>query len=117
MRTIAMALGLGVLGLVALGLVALGSATLVVLPAQAATAVGQRVTFSGCVIMGSPDTCLMIKSPDGTLYNVNAITPRPRALDRVIRVRGTVTDKASVCNQGIVLDRIRWSRTRQHCPN
>jgi hypothetical protein len=87
------------------------------LPAQAATAAGQRVTFPGCVFTGTPDTCLMIKSPDGTVYNISALNPRPRALDRVIRVRGTVTDKASVCNQGIVLDRIRWSRTRQRCPN
>jgi hypothetical protein len=87
------------------------------LPAQAATAAGQRVTFSGCVFTGTPDTCLMIKSPDGTLYNISALNPRPRALDRIIRVRGTVTDKASVCNQGIVLDRIRWSRTRQRCLN
>ena len=113
MRAIAMALGLVALGLMGLG------ATLgwVPLPAQAATAVGQRVTFLGCVFTATPDTCLMIKSPEGTLYNVNAITPRPRALDRVIRVRATVTDKASACNQAIVLDRIRWSRTRQHCPN
>ena len=90
---------------------------LTALPAQAATAAGQRVTFSGCVFVGTPDTCLVIKSPDGTLYNISALNPRPRALDRVIRVRGTVTDKVSVCNQGIVLDRIRWSRTRQRCPN
>ena len=90
---------------------------LVALPAQAASSAGQRVSFSGCVFTGTPATCLMIKSPDGTLYNVNAINPRPRALDRVIRVRGSVTDKASICNQGVVLDRIRWSRTRQHCSN
>jgi hypothetical protein len=90
---------------------------LLALPAQAATAAGQRVTFSGCAFTGTPDMCLMIKSPDGTLYNISALNPRPRALDRVIRVRGTVTDKVSVCNQGIVLDRIRWSRTRQRCPN
>jgi hypothetical protein len=90
---------------------------LTALPAQAATAAGQRVTFSGCVVTGTPDVCLMIKSPDGTLYNISALNPRPRALDRIIRVRGTVTDKVSVCNQGIVLDRIRWSRTRQRCPN
>jgi len=90
---------------------------LIALPAQAATAAGQRVSFLGCAFTGTPDMCLMIKSPDGTLYNVNTITPRPRALDRVIRVRGTITDKASVCTQAIVLDRIRWSRTRQHCPN
>src|SRR5262245_23489952 len=87
------------------------------LPAQAASAVGQRVTFSGCAFVGTPDTCLMIKSPDGTLYNITALNPRPRALDRVIRVRGTVTDKPSACTQGIALDRIRWSRTRQRCPN
>ena len=90
---------------------------LMALPAQAASAAGQRVTFSGCIFIGTPDTCLMVKSPDGTLYNVTALNPRPRALDRVIRVRGTVTDKVSICTQGIVLDRIRWSRTRQRCPN
>jgi hypothetical protein len=90
---------------------------LTALPAQAATAAGQRVTFFGCAFAGTPDMCLMIKSPDGTLYNISALNPRPRALDRVIRVRGTVTDKVSVCNQGIVLDRIRWSRTRQRCQN
>jgi hypothetical protein len=112
MRAIAMALGL-----VALGSAAGGPAALGVLPVQAAPNIGQRVTFSGCVFTGTPDTCLMIKSPEGTLYNVNAITPRPRALDRVIRVRGTITDKASACSQGIVLDRIRWSRTRQRCAN
>jgi hypothetical protein len=90
---------------------------LTALPVQAATAAGQRVTFSGCAFTGTPDMCLMIRNPDGTLYNISALNPRPRALDRIIRVRGTVTDKASVCNQGIVLDRIRWSRTRQRCPN
>jgi hypothetical protein len=87
------------------------------LPAQAATAAGQRVTFSGCAFTGTPDMCLMIKSPDGSLYNITALNPRPRALDRVIRIRGTVSDKVSACTQGIVLDRIRWSRTRQRCPN
>jgi len=102
------------LGIVTLAIVTLGQ---VALPAQAAPNVGQRVTFSGCAFAGTPATCLMIKSPDGTVYNINALNPRPRALDRVIRVRGSVTDKVSMCNQGIVLDRIRWSRTRQHCPN
>jgi hypothetical protein len=90
---------------------------LMALPAQAASAAGQRVAFSGCVFTGTPDMCLMIKSPDGTLYNISALNPRPRALDRVIRVRGTVTEKVSACPQGIVLDRIRWSRTRQRCPS
>jgi hypothetical protein len=87
------------------------------LPAQAAPKAGQRVTATGCAYAGTPATCLMIKGADGTVYNISALNPRPRALDRVIRVRGTVTDKVSICNQGIVLERIRWSRTRQRCPN
>ena len=87
-----------------------------VLPALAAPKVGQRVTVTGCVYAGTPATCLMIKGVDGTVYNISSLNPRPRALDRVIRVRGTATDKVSICNQGVVLDRIRWSRTRQRCP-
>jgi hypothetical protein len=59
----------------------------------------------------------MIKAPNGTVYNISSVSPRPRLTGRMIRVRGTVTNKLSVCGQGIVLDRIRWTRTRQHCPN
>ena len=29
--------------------------------------------------------------------------------------KATVTDKLSMCNEGIVLDRIRWTRVRQQC--
>jgi len=101
---IAAALGATVVGLLAL-------------PVQAAPNTGQRIAVSGCAFVGTPATCLIIRGPDGTVYNISALNPRPRTLDRVIRVRGTVTDKVSICNQGIVLDRIRWSRTRQRCPN
>lgn len=90
---------------------------LLALPARAAPNVGQRVALSGCAYVGTPATCLMIKGADDTVYNITALNPRPRLLDRMIRVRGTVTDKLSICNQGIVLERIRWSRTRQRCPN
>src|SRR5215510_9084231 len=83
------------------------------LPVAAAPSVGQRVSVSGCAFAGVTASCLMIKSSDGTVYNITSVTPRPRTLERVIRVRGTVSDKASMCNEGIVLDRIRWSRTRQ----
>jgi hypothetical protein len=98
-------------------LMAAGAALVLALPAQAAPSTGQRVTVTGCAFAGVTSTCLMIKGSDGTVYNMTAVNPRPRALDRMIRVRGTVTDKASMCNQGIVLDRIRWSRTRQQCSN
>src|SRR5262245_45354057 len=86
-------------------------------PVAAAPSVGQRVSVSGCAFPGATASCLMIKSSDGTVYNITAVSPRPRTLERIIRVRGTVTDKVSICNEGIVLDRIRWSRTRQQCRN
>jgi hypothetical protein len=103
-----------------LGLTATGAALatlLVLLSAQAAPRGGQRVAVTGCITPGGTPTCLLIKGADGTVYNVTAINPRPRAFDRVIRVRGTVSDKTSTCDQAIVLERIRWSRAGQLCQN
>jgi len=77
----------------------------------------ERVTIAGCPYPGVTANCLMIKAANGPAYNITAISPRPRPSGRVIRVRGTVTDKMSVCGEGVVLDRIRWTRTRQLCPN
>jgi hypothetical protein len=85
-------------------------------PAIAAPKPDQRVTIAGCPYPGVTGACLMMNGPDGTVYNITGINPRPRPMDRMIRLRGVVTDKASMCSQGIVLDRIRWTRTRQKCP-
>jgi len=76
----------------------------------------ERVSIIGCPYPGVTGSCLMIKAANGTVYNISGVSPRPRLSGRMIRVRGTVTDKMSVCGQGIVLDRIRWTRTRQRCP-
>ena len=96
---------------------ALVAAALVPLSAQAASKPEQRVTVTGCPYAGVTANCLMIKDTDGTVYNVTGINPKPRLVDRMIRLRGTITDKLSMCNQGVVLDRIRWTRTRQKCSN
>ena len=77
----------------------------------------ERVTVTGCAYPGVTATCLMIKGATGPVYNISAIAPRPRQSGRAIRVRGSVTDKMSICGEGVVLDRIRWTRTRQQCPN
>ena len=77
----------------------------------------ERISVTGCPYAGVTATCLMIKGPTGTVYNISAIAPRPRPSGRMIRVRGSVTDKMSACGEGVVLDRIRWTRTRQQCPN
>lgn len=81
---------------------------------------GSRRTVSniaGCPYAGATANCLMIKGADGIVYNITGINPRPRAMDRMIRVRGVISDKVSSCNQGVVLDRIRWTRIRQKCAN
>jgi hypothetical protein len=85
--------------------------------ALAAPKSGQRVSIMSCAYAGATANCLMIKDSDGTIYDITALSPRPRLMDRVMRVRGMISDKASMCNQGIVLERIRWSRTRQKCGN
>jgi hypothetical protein len=95
----------------------LGFAVLLPASAQAAPQPGERVTIFACIFAGVTGNCLMIKDRDGTVYNITAVNPKPRRLDRMIRLRGTVTDKASLCGQGVVLERIRWTRTRQPCGN
>jgi len=101
--------------LVAVGM--LGAVALATLAAQAAPKPGERVTVTACPYAGVTASCLMINSSDGTVYNITGAGPKPRLGTRMIRLRGTVSDKMSMCNQGIVLDRIRWTRTRQKCPN
>jgi hypothetical protein len=96
--------------------VVLCAALLTSFAAPAETKRQERVTIAGCPYPGVTANCLMIKAANGPAYNITAIQPRPRASGRVIRVRGTVTDKLSACGEGIVLDRIRWTRTRQLCP-
>jgi hypothetical protein len=86
-------------------------------PASAEPKRGARVSVTGCPFAGVTANCLMIRAPDGTIYNITAASPRPRLSGRMIRLRGTVTDKVSICGQGIVLERIRWTRRRQRCPN
>jgi hypothetical protein len=85
------------------------------LPAAAAPATGHRVNIRGCAYAGVTARCLMIKGDDGTVYDISALALKPRSLTRVLHVRGTVSDKASVCMEGIVLERIRWSRTLRAC--
>ena len=95
----------------------LGAALLTSFAASAEVRRQERVTIAGCPYAGVTANCLMIKAANGPAYNITAIQPRPRSSGRVIRVRGTVTDKMSICGEGVVLDRIRWTRTRQLCPN
>jgi hypothetical protein len=83
--------------------------------AAAAPSVGQRISVMACPYTGVTSPCLMIKGADGTVYNITAAAPKPPLNGRMIRLRGTVTDKLSACAQGTVLERVRWSPVREKC--
>jgi hypothetical protein len=90
---------------------------LIPVAATAAPAAGARISLTACPYAGITAPCLMIKGPDGTVYNLTAAVAKPPFNGRMIRLRATVTDKLSACTQGIVLDRIRWTPVRQKCPS
>jgi len=83
--------------------------------AHAAPKTGEQINVTACAYPGVTGLCLMINGPDGTVYNITGANPRP-PLDAAVRLRGTVTDKLSICGQGRVLDDISWSATKQKCP-
>jgi hypothetical protein len=75
----------------------------------------ERLAITGCPFAGVTGNCLMIKGPNGQIYNITGASPRPRPMGRMIWLRGTISDRPSVCAQGIALERIRWTRVRQKC--
>jgi hypothetical protein len=85
--------------------------------AQAAPKPGERVAVTACPYRGVVATCLMINGAEGVVFNISGASPHPRLMGRMIWLRGTVTDKSSMCGQGVVLDRIRWTRLPHRCPN
>jgi hypothetical protein len=96
---------------------ALAAALLIPAAAHAAPQIGDRIALVACPHAGVTAPCLTINAADGTVYNITGATPKPALNGRMIRLRGTITDKASACLQGTVLDRIRWTPVRQKCAN
>jgi hypothetical protein len=88
----------------------------IVLPATGAAAPGDTVSVSACARPGVEAKCLVITGAGGTVYNITSANPRP-PLDVRIQLRGTVTDKASFCNQGLVVENITWTATQEKCGN
>jgi hypothetical protein len=95
------------------GLVA---AALLSSPALAAPKPGENISVAACARPGVEASCLMINGADGTVFNITSASPKPPR-DVIIELRGTVTDKLSSCNQGVVLDSINWTATQRKCPN
>lgn len=94
----------------------LSAALLACALASPAAAEGKKVMITGCPYPGVEFNCLMIKGKDGTVYNITGANPKPLPNDVAIIVTGTVAQKISICMQGIVLDDIKWDRTKMRCP-
>jgi hypothetical protein len=92
------------------------SAALLACASAGHAAEGKKVTVTGCPYPGVLATCLMIKDKGGTVYNITGANPKPGLNDVAIIVTGTVAQKFSICNQGAVLDNIKWDRTKMRCP-
>jgi hypothetical protein len=88
-------------------LLATGLFALAALTASAASR-AEEVTVSGCPQAGVETGCMMLKAPDGTLYNVSAAEPKPTA-GVAGTATGTVSQAASLCMQGIVLKPATWT--------
>jgi len=74
----------------------------------------KTVTVTGCPTRGFPDTCTMMKGPKDANYNVSSASP-PAPIGKMIRLKGAVTDKRSICG-GLVLDDIKWMAVKGKCP-
>jgi hypothetical protein len=102
---------------IAIGAIGVGAFLLASVSTQAAPKLGERIAITACPHRGVVATCLMINNyADGTVFNISSANPRPRPMGHAICLRGTITDKASTCGQGVVLDRIRWTRVPRRCP-
>jgi hypothetical protein len=98
-------------------MVAVGGLIALLLPALPAKAApGDSVSVQACARAGAEANCLVITGADGAVYNITSAKPKP-PLDVMIQLRGTVTDKLSACNQGLVLDNITWTPTQEKCAN
>jgi hypothetical protein len=83
--------------------------------AAAAPALAEEITASGCAKPGVEASCIILKSGD-KIYDITAAQPTPFP-GTYGTVKGTLTDKASTCQQGRVLDPAAWVvETGKPCP-
>jgi hypothetical protein len=70
--------------------------------------------FNGCPYR-SIEGCILIRGPNGQIYNISAANPLPRIGYLGILGGGKVTDHVSFCLQGRVLENIKYHYTRLRC--
>jgi hypothetical protein len=86
-----------------------------ILAAMALSAAAEDVTVTGCAAAGVEANCIVLKA-DGKTYDITAAQPAP-VPGTYGTLKGTLTDKASTCQQGQVVDPATWEvETGKQCP-
>lgn len=75
--------------------------------ATALPAAAEEISVTGCVAVGVEASCLILKAADGKTYDITAAQPAP-APGTYGTLTGEVTDRASACQQGPVVDPAQW---------
>jgi hypothetical protein len=83
--------------------------------AMAMPARAEEITVSGCAAAGVEGSCIVLKA-DGKTYDISAAQPTPFP-GTYGTVKGTLTDKVSICQQGQIVDPAIWEvETGKECP-
>lgn len=86
-----------------------------ILATMALSAAAEDVTVTGCAAAGVEASCIVLKA-DGKTYDITAAQPAPFP-GTYGTITGTVTDKVSTCQQGVVVDPAVWQvETGKQCP-
>ena len=75
----------------------------------------EAVKLKGCPTPGAEMSCLILKGPDNITYDISAAKPAPRVGFLAIELSGTKSDKLGICQQGVILEGIRWNYTKDKC--
>jgi hypothetical protein len=79
-------------------------------------ATAEEVMLSGCAAAGVEANCIILKTGDKKSYDITAAQPAP-VPGTYGTVKGTLTDKLSICQQGPVIDPAIWEvETGKECP-
>jgi hypothetical protein len=86
-----------------------------ILATMALSAGAEDVTVTGCAAAGAEASCIILKAA-GKTYDISAAQPTPFP-GTYGTLKGTLTDKVSACQQGMVVDPATWVvETGKACP-
>lgn len=76
----------------------------------------EEITVSGCAAAGVEADCIILKADDGKTYDMTAAQPAP-APGTYGRLTGMLTDRISICQQGMIVDPALWEvEPGKQCP-